>query len=93
MIISPICCPHCNQAEPVVKYGTTETGTQRAKCKQCNRTFAINPKSKRLTPEKETLILRHLEERASIRGICRALKCTCGTVYKVLKKNRISTAF
>jgi transposase-like protein len=88
MITYTISCPHCQRAEPVVKYGTTEAGTQRAKCNACHKTFAIHPKSKAVTAEKEAAILRHLEERTSIRGICRALQCTSKTVYTTLKKSR-----
>jgi transposase-like protein len=86
MIISTIACPHCNKPENVVKYGTTEIGTQRAKCKDCNKTFAINPKSRAVTPEKEAAILRQFEERTTIRGICRTLQCGTQTVYATLKK-------
>lgn len=88
MITYTISCPHCGLAEPVVKYGTTEAGTQRAKCNACNKTFGINPKSRAVTAEKEAAILKHLEERTSIGGICRALQCTSKTVYTVLKKSR-----
>ena len=91
MITFHISCPHCKQPEHVVKYGTTDTGTQRAKCKDCNKTFAINPKSRRVTKEKEDAILRQLEERTSIRGVCRSLKCTAHTVYATLKKNRLAS--
>ena len=90
MITVSISCPHCQNPENVVKYGTTEAGTQRARCNDCNKTFAINPKSRRVTKEKEEAILRQLEERTSIRGICRALKCTAHTVYATLKKSGIA---
>jgi len=88
MIVYTVACPHCQQTEPVVKYGMTRAGTQRAKCNACNKTFAVNPKSREITAEKEALILRHLEERTSIRGICRAVQCTSKTVYAILKKSR-----
>jgi len=88
MITYTVACPHCQQTQPVVKYGKTEAGTQRAKCKDCHKTFALQPKSRAVTPEKEAAILRQLEERTSIRGTCRALQCTAKTVYKTLKKSR-----
>ena len=87
MIVSTVACPHCGKAEPVIKQGKTESGTPRAKCKDCNKTFAINPKSHAVTPEKEAAILRLLEERITIRGICRAVKCGPQTVYATLKKS------
>ena len=87
MITITILCPHCQQAEPVVKYGSTASKTQRAKCKDCDKTFSINPKSRAVTPEKREAILRQLEERTTIRGVCRALKCGPQTVYDTLKKS------
>ena len=86
MITSSVLCPHCQQSEPVIKVGFTDSGTQRAKCKDCVKTFAIAPKSRAVTSEKEEAILRHLEERTAIRGICRTLQCGPQTVYATLKK-------
>ena len=89
MITQTVLCPHCQQAQPVVKAGFTECGTQRAKCKACNKTFALNPKSRAVSADKEAAILRHLEERTTMRGICRALKCGPQTIYATLKKSRV----
>jgi transposase-like protein len=83
-----IACPHCQRAQNVVRFGKTEAGTQRAQCKDCNKTFALNPKSRAVTAAKEAAIERHLSERTSIRGICRALKVSPNTVYATLKKSR-----
>ena len=91
MITIHVTCPHCQQAEHVAKHGATEAGTIRAKCKTCKKTFAINPKSNKVTPEKEAAILRLLEERITIRGICRAIKCGPQTVYATLKKSGIAS--
>jgi transposase-like protein len=88
MIATMIACPHCQQTQNVVKFGKTESGTQRAKCKDCNKTFGINPKSRAVTPEKEAAIERHLSERTTIRGICRVLKVSPNTIYTTLKKSR-----
>jgi transposase-like protein len=91
MITFTVKCPHCQQAEPVIKVGFTDCGTQRAKCKDCNKTFAIHPKSRAVTPEKEEAILRQLEERTTIRGICRAVQCGPQTIYATLKKSRVAS--
>lgn len=90
MITTTIACPHCKEAKHVTKHGATEAGTKRALCTACNKTFAINPKSKAVTPEKEAAILRLLEERITIRGICRAVKCGPQTVYATLKKSGVA---
>ena len=81
-------CPHCRDDSALRKHGRTDTGTPRARCMHCNKTFALAPKSRAVTAEKEAAILRHLEERTSIRGICRALRVSPNTVYKTLKKSR-----
>ena len=89
MITTTICCRHCESAA-LVKNGNTRAQSPRAKCKDCGKTFAIEPKSRAVTPEKEALIERLLEERTTIRGICRAAECGPQTVYATLKKSRIS---
>jgi transposase-like protein len=63
MITYTVACPHCQQTKPVVKYDKIEAGTQRAKGNACHKTFAINPKNRAVTPEKEAALLRHLQER------------------------------
>jgi transposase-like protein len=90
MVTLTISCPHCHQAKPVVKFGSTASGTPRCRCNDCHKTFALSPKSRAITPEKEAAIERHLQERTSIRGICRALKVSPNTVYATLKKSRVA---
>jgi transposase-like protein len=87
-----ILSPHCQQVGPVLKYGSADAGTLRAKCKTCKR-FVIGPKFRAVTADKKAAILRHLEERTSIRGICRALRCTSDTVYTAPKKVEALSAF
>ena len=89
MIAITFTCRHCESAA-LVKNGTTKAGSQRAKCKDCGKTLALKPKSRAVTPEKEALIARLLEERTTIRGICRAAECGTQTVYATLKKSRVS---
>ena len=88
MVTITIACPYCHESEPVIKHGVTAAGSHRLECKACDRTFTPTPVVRAVTPEKEALILRHLQERTSIRGICRAVKCSPNTVYAVLKKDR-----
>ncbi|WP_369016119.1 IS1 family transposase [Armatimonas sp.] len=86
MVTSSIICPHCQKAEPVIKSGKSDAETQRYKCKDCSKTFATQPKTRRVTSEKEELIARELLERTTMRGICRVAQCSASTVYKVLEK-------
>ncbi len=89
MIVTTLSCLHC-QSSALVKNGTTKAGSQRVQCKDCGKTLALNPKSRAFTPEKEALIERLLEERTTIRGIRRAVKCGTQIVYRTLKKSRVA---
>ena len=81
-----LACPHCGQTKPVNRHGTNPSGSSRCFCRACKRAFTLNPKPTTLTDEKRALIERHLQERTSIRGICRAVGCSPNTVYAVLQK-------
>jgi transposase-like protein len=81
-------CPFCQQIQPVVYWGTNESHTRRFRCKDCNRTFTTNPKSKHIPAEKEVLISKLLQERLSIEAIARATNSAKRTVYNVLKKTQ-----
>jgi transposase-like protein len=80
-------CPHCQQAEPVVRYGYNRGGTAKCRCKDCNKIFTPQPNLRTTTPQTEAKILRALEERLSIEATARLLKVAKKTIYKVLKKN------
>lgn len=87
MVIETICCPFCQQAEPVVRFGYNRCGTARFRCKDCNKTFTPAPVSRAVTPEKEQRIIDALSERLSIEATARLLKVSKATIYKVLKKS------
>lgn len=86
MVSRVVCCPHCQQSEPVVRSGYNRGGSAKCKCKACNRIFTPESNSRRLSAEKEAAILRALEERLSIEAIARMHKVAKKTIYKVLKK-------
>ncbi len=37
-------CPHCTSSEPQTKAGRTRTGSQRLKCRECQRVYTPEPK-------------------------------------------------
>ena len=82
-------CVYCGEAEPVIRFGKTEGGSLRYRCRSCNRTFTAVPKSRALTAEKEKQIVGLLAERTSQRGIARALQVSRDTVRKVRKKRQL----
>jgi len=81
-----ISCPHCQEVEGVIRFGTNRSGTPRCRCNACKKTFTLAPKSRALTPEKQQQILRSLAERTSQRGIARALQVSRDTIRAVRKK-------
>jgi IS1 family transposase/DNA-directed RNA polymerase subunit RPC12/RpoP len=64
-------CPKCG-SERCVKSGHIHTGAQRYVCKDCGRQFIENPRQKRVSSEKKSLVERLLLERISLEGIMRA---------------------
>jgi transposase-like protein len=86
MVAEILSCPFCQQAEPIVRWGTNRSGTARCRCKNCDKTFTPKPDSRITTPETEHQIERALEERLSIEATARLLKVAKKTIYKVLKK-------
>ncbi len=84
--VQVIACPHCQQTEPVIRHGLNRSGTERCRCKDCKRAFTLRPRSRRLSSEKEQAVLRALQEKTPIIGICRTLQVSPKTVYALLKK-------
>jgi transposase-like protein len=82
-------CPHCQRPEGVVRHGFTRAGSQRLRCNACQRAWAPEGKSRKLSREKEALIEKALGERLSQRAIARSLGCGRDTVARVLKKSRV----
>ena len=81
-------CPHCGNKNEVIRFGYNRSGTARCRCLGCKKTFTLSPKSRWLSPEKETAILRALSERVSQQGIARMLQVGRDTIRKVRKKGR-----
>ena len=87
MVAALTSCPFCHQTEPVIRFGTNESGSARCRCKACNKTFTPQSRSRKTTPETEAKIERALQERLSIEATARLLKVAKKTIYKTLKKS------
>lgn len=74
-------CPHC-QGEQLYKNGHTVRGAQRAKCKDCQRTFTLAPKGPRHSPALKKQVLSAYQDRMGLRGIHR----TFGVCYQTVMK-------
>jgi transposase-like protein len=82
MVAELTLCPHCHQADPVVRYGYNRGGTARCRCKDCKKIFTPKPNLRVTTPETQEKILRALSERLSIEAAARLLKVAKKTIYK-----------
>ncbi len=65
-------CPRCS-SQDIVKNGSIHNGTQKYKCKNCNRQFVENPKNKPVSTFSKEILINLLVERISIAGIARVL--------------------
>ena len=74
----------------MVRFGFTDGGRQRLRCKACGKTWTPEGPGRRISAEKEALIEKALGERLSQRAIARSLSAGRETVRKVLKKSRSS---
>ncbi len=92
MVTQVFPCPHCQAAEPVVRFGTNRSGTQRLRCKRCVRTFTPQPRDRSLTPEKEEQITAARSERLSQRAIARVLRVSRDTIRRTAKKKQLPSA-
>ncbi len=88
MVTQVFRCPHCQEAEPVVRFGTNRSGTQRLWCKSCRKAFTPQPKARSVTAKKEEQIAAALRERLSQRAIARMLRVSRDTIRRTLKKKQ-----
>ncbi len=80
-------CPHCQKSAAVVRFGFTDGGRQRLRCKTCSKTWTPEGPGRRISAEKEALIEKALQERLSQRAIARSLSAGRETIRRVLKKS------
>ena len=66
------CCPACGSTH-YKKNGHIHNGKQNHKCKACGRAFVADPEDIIISMERQELIKKLLQERISLRGICRAV--------------------
>ena len=86
MVSEVYSCPWCQKPEPVIRFGFNRYGTQRLRCQACRKIWTPQPKSRSLTPEKETHISAALRERLSQRAIARTFGVSRDTIRELLKK-------
>ena len=87
MVIKIYACPACQKSETVIRFGFTDGSRQRLRCKECSKTWTPDGPGRQISPEKEVLIEKALQERVSQRAIARSLSVGRETVRRVLKKS------
>lgn len=66
-------CPRCGSIR-YKRNGRIHTGKQNHRCKACGRQFVLSAAHRRISDADRALIQRLLNERLSLRGICRAVQ-------------------
>jgi IS1 family transposase len=66
-------CPQCGSV-CYKRNGRIHTGKQNHRCKDCGRQFVFSAENRRISDPERALIQRLLNERVSLRGICRAVQ-------------------
>src|SRR5689334_4318645 len=69
-----IICPHCQNTTAQVKAGKTRTGSQRYKCKPCQRLYTPEPKQQGYPDEQRQEAVRLYVDGHNFRQIARQLK-------------------
>jgi transposase-like protein len=72
----------------VIRFGYTDYGTPRCRCKACGKTFTLDPRPRALSEEKRQQVQRCLAERMSQRAIARALSVSRDTIRELRKKSQ-----
>ncbi len=83
-------CPAC--ASPNARLFGHQSGKQRYRCRDCNKTWRDNPASHETDPQRKATILAAYHERSSRRGLARTFGVSRGTVSRWLKKSEPSAA-
>jgi len=82
-------CPYC--AADCIRYGKSNTGTSRFRCKSCKRTHVLHYVYRACHPSIPENVSGYLKEGCGIRGISRLLSISVSTVLRIILRiaNRI----
>ena len=83
-------CPAC--ASTNTRLFGHQSGKQRYRCRECQKTWRDNPASRETDPRRKALILAAYHERMSMRGLARTFGVSRSTVSLWLKKSEPSAA-
>jgi transposase-like protein len=80
-------CPNCASIENQVNHGRNRSGTQRCKCKACNKMYTLEPKTKAYTQEVRDRAIKTYYTGVSGRQIGVLFGMSKANVYNWIKKN------
>ncbi|MDR0222550.1 MAG: hypothetical protein LBI38_03305 [Oscillospiraceae bacterium] len=85
-IIEGRACPKCESVENQMNYGFNRSGTQRCKCKNCNRLYTLNPKTRAFSDEIRQAAIKTHYSGVSGCGVGRIFEMNKANVYNWIKK-------
>lgn len=85
-IVAGRTCPNCGSIENQVKHGYNRSGTQRCKCKECNKMYTLDPKTKAYSEEVRQSAIKTYYSGVSGRGVGKLLGMSKANVYNWIKK-------
>jgi transposase-like protein len=80
-------CPRCGKSESQKKKGYNRSGTQRCECKECGKTYTLDPKKHEYSEEERLLAMKIYYSGVSGRGVGKILGMSKANVYNWIKKN------
>ena len=85
-IIEGLECPKCDGKKNQIRDGKNRSGTQRCKCKECNITYTLAPKTKAYSEEERKRAIKIYYSGVSGRGVGKLMGMSKANVYNWLKK-------
>lgn len=85
MAVVQVSCAYCKQASDVVKNGKAETGHQRYRCRNCNKSFQLEYRYNGNIPGMHERIIKMTMNGSGVRDIGRVLEISPTTVISHLK--------
>ena len=79
-------CPKCGSEENQKDYGFNRSGTQRSKCKECERTYTMQPKNRAYSEETRQAAIKTYYSGVSGCGVGKIFGMSKANVYNWLKK-------
>ena len=80
-------CSYCSEVEGIVKHGKSRRGSQRYKCKCCNRTFILDYVHEAYKPGVKEKIVEMAMNSSGLRDTARVLGVGYNTVLRTLKNS------